>query len=319
LVTLIVVIAVAATVITAVLLTRNGSPQSTTTASTPTDGVASANDDGPLQIITDEPTCDAWTPIVTNARSAMTEDWLQRDPTVPVAGWSPQLRTQYQSVGQALRTAADATVLLAKQTPHRAVRELYAQFIAYNRAYADALADYAAADNELLIAANSAASAVTAICSSITDRSAQARAAMVTPVPAPNPLPTVGDVSRPTRALTSANPVCQDWSDMVSQYLDDVAPMLAIDNSLNASQWTPQQKAAQDAAVASITQLSGRLRDLGARSANSVIADLANVAAVYMSAYAAAIPTHVSADADIYNVATGAIGVVWHGCQALGA
>ncbi len=41
-----------------------------------------------------------------------------------------------------MRNAADQTVALAKLTPHRVMRELYQQFIAYARAYSDAIATY---------------------------------------------------------------------------------------------------------------------------------------------------------------------------------
>ncbi len=46
--------------------------------------------------------------------------------------------------------AADQTVQLVKLTPHRAVRELYEQFIAYARAYIAAIPTYTASDNHLV-------------------------------------------------------------------------------------------------------------------------------------------------------------------------
>ncbi len=43
----------------------------------------------------------------------------------------------YEAVGKAMRNAADQTVNLVKVTPHRVMRELYEQFIAYARAFTD--------------------------------------------------------------------------------------------------------------------------------------------------------------------------------------
>ena len=43
-----------------------------------------------------------------------------------------------------MRNAADQTVNLVKMTPHRVMRELYEQFIAYARAFADAVPTYTA-------------------------------------------------------------------------------------------------------------------------------------------------------------------------------
>ena len=48
----------------------------------------------------------------------------------------------YESVGKAMRSAADQTVNLVKSTPHRVMRELYEQFIAYARAFADTVPTY---------------------------------------------------------------------------------------------------------------------------------------------------------------------------------
>ena len=48
-----------------------------------------------------------------------------------------------------MRNAADQTVPLAKLTPHRVMRELYEQFIAYARAYSDAIPTYTAGRQSL--------------------------------------------------------------------------------------------------------------------------------------------------------------------------
>jgi hypothetical protein len=279
--------------------------------------VASATDNNAVQIITNEPTCDAWTPITNNVNAAQTNGWTERDPSIPASSWPLQLRTQYQSVAQALTTAADSAIELAKKTPHRVVREIYLQYAAYSRAYANAVPTYTSGANELVLAANSAAHAITAICYSIADRSAQARATTTSSMPAPDPLPPVGDVSNPARLLTTSNSICQEWNDSTTRYESDIAPRLAVDFNLMASQWTPEQRDMTNAAVPIITGLADERASLGVRSGDPVIQDLANFAAVYLRAYAAATPTYISADTDLYNVAIGTSGIISHGCAAV--
>ena len=97
--------------------------------------------------------------------------------SIPAADWTPELRAQYEEVGRALRSAADQAVPLVKLTPHRVVRELYEQFIAYARAYSDAIPTYTPVDQHLVGVAG--ASCITCWCiyvTAITYDSAQARA-----------------------------------------------------------------------------------------------------------------------------------------------
>ena len=62
-------------------------------------------------------------------------------------GVDTQARAQYIAAGQSMRGAAAQTVGLVKLTPHRVMRELYQQFIAYARAYAERMPKYTPADN----------------------------------------------------------------------------------------------------------------------------------------------------------------------------
>ena len=70
------------------------------------------------------------------------------------------MRDQFEAVGQAFRNAADQMVALAKLTPHRVMRELYEQYIAYSRAYADSIATYSPADDNLALVAVAASNAL---------------------------------------------------------------------------------------------------------------------------------------------------------------
>ncbi len=110
-------------------------------------GLASANDKGPVNVITEDPSCAAWGTINGSLAEFTGGDGKSRDPSIPAADWTPEQRSQYEDVARAMRDAADQSVQLAKLTPHRVMRELYQQFIAYARAYSDAVPSYSPSDN----------------------------------------------------------------------------------------------------------------------------------------------------------------------------
>ena len=128
-------VAVLATIVAAVLLfgggdsggpkggSDNGSGQETAP-------VASAKDTGPVAVITDDPSCTAWTAINSQLANGGQGLWNDRDRSVPASAWTPKLRAQFIAAGQSMRGAAAQTVGLVKLTPHRVMRELYQQFIA---------------------------------------------------------------------------------------------------------------------------------------------------------------------------------------------
>lgn len=91
------------------------------------------------------------------------------------------------------------------------MRETYAQIIAYNRAYADTVTSYTAADNTLIQVANSAGETATRICDAISGSSAAAIAPTVAAAPPPTTVTPVADLANPHRFLTGANPVCTEW------------------------------------------------------------------------------------------------------------
>ena len=143
-----------------------------------------------------------------------------------------------------MRAAADQTVSLAKLTPHRVMRELYEQTIAYWRAYADTLPQYVPADDNLALVANSTSGALVWICSAIRYGSAPARAPLVARAAPPSDIAPIGDPADPQRFLTTLSPVCGDWASNVSKYNADTAAWKnGIDPNLPASQWPAEQRA----------------------------------------------------------------------------
>ncbi len=146
---------IAVTVVITVLVVGQDSGNSPSPTPTPTGGptsdIASVNDKGPVTVITEDPTCASTTPILQTLADLQANGWDKRDPAVPASAWTPPVRSQFEAVGHGMRSAADQMVALAKRTPHRVMRELYEQFIAYSRAYADRIPTYTPPDDNFAL------------------------------------------------------------------------------------------------------------------------------------------------------------------------
>jgi ABC-2 type transport system ATP-binding protein len=314
------VLAVIATAVVAVLLFRGGhsgngsSAAPAKTGSTPhRTAIASATDTAPVSVVINDPTCAAWTHIndlVTSGEGR----WSDRDRSVPASAWTEQQRAQYLAAGQAMRGAAAQTVGLVKLTPHRVMRELYEQFIAYARAYAQRIPNYIPADNNLAGTASSASSALGAVCAAIADGSAAARGPLVPPSAAPAHTSPVGNPANPQPYLTSLNPVCADWKSALAQFGKNTAAWEKFDPNIPAIYWNRERKAINDAVAPEMTMYANRLEQLGRQSGNSVLQDFASLAAQYRRAFVVALPTYVPADNYLANAATYASTVVLGAC-----
>lgn len=303
-------VVVVVTVVTTLLVTRGSSGSTTPTASAPpstsldASDVASANDRGPASIITEDPTCDAWRPIGDTLSQQQQKGWDKRDPSIPAADWSPDVRHQHEDVAKAMLSAADQTVALAKRTPHRVMRELYQQSVAYWRAYADKVPNYSPEDDALALVANSTSNALVGICSAIYFKSAAARSPLVTGGVTPISIASIGDVSNPERFLKSPVPVCSEWASNIDSYRAATEQWLQVDPNLRATDWSPAQQAIYADASSIMASNAGKLMDLGIRSGNPVFNDFASMAAQYRSAYAQAIPSYVPSDNFLADVAS---------------
>ncbi|GAT04989.1 uncharacterized protein RMCFA_5100 [Mycolicibacterium fortuitum subsp. acetamidolyticum] len=293
-----------------------GSGPTTSAGSGSNSEFASANDTGPVTIITEDPSCAAWIPIQRTLAGRERNGWDKRDPSVPASEWSPEQRTQHEEVAEALRAAADQAGPLAKLTTHRAMRELYEQFIAYARAYADAIPTYTPPSDSLIRAAGTAGNVVTRICQAISFGSAAARAPLVPAGTAPKTVADPEDPSKPKRFLTKPDPVCPDLQTASDRFLADLADWLKTDPNIPASQWSPEQKALNEAVIPVISQSADALDELGQRTDNPTLQDFAALAAQYRRAYSQAIPTYTPADQHLYNAGLYPVGLVIQACNA---
>lgn len=317
-----ILVVVVISVVTTLLVTRVDSavpnhtptPIPSTTPDKP--DVASADDRGPVALITDDPTCPAWTPISDTMIGRLPQGWKDRDSSIPSSFWTPTLRADYKAAAAAMRAAAEQTVSLATRTPHRVMRELYEQAIAYWREYADALEEYTPADNYLANSSTAASNALVWICAAVSSGSAASRSPLVIPGISPSNFAPVEDPARPKRFLTKPSPACAEWGDTAQQFDSVSSDWLETNPNIPASQWPPAQQKIYTEMIAPMSSNANKLQDIAIRSNNPVFGDFADLAAVYRRAYVQSFATYVPADGYLAQTASQAVVLVNMACLA---
>jgi hypothetical protein len=279
--------------------------------------VASAHDTGPVAVIVEDPTCAAWASINEALAAREAGKVGDRDRSIPASAWTAEQRDLYQDAAQAMRSAAAQTVGLAQLTPHRVMRDLYEQFIAYANAYAASIPTYSPADNNLAGTADSVSSALASVCGAISEGSAAARGPLVTAQASlPQVLPP-DNPADPHRFLSGPNPVCVDWKSMLDRFSARTAAWQQVDPNIPAYAWTAQQAAVNHAVVPVMSSYADELEELGRRSGNPTWQDFATLAAQYRRAFVTAVPTYTAADNNLANAATYASTAVLGACAAM--
>jgi hypothetical protein len=269
-----------------------GSPS---TSSAPSD-IASAGDTGPVSIITDEPTCKAFNNINNSLADVEKKGWSdQRSALGPATQWTADQRTQVQEVGVAMRNATDQMVILTKQTPHRLVRELYEQFIAYARAYADSIPTYTSADDGLASANVSISSTLFGICEAIGSGTAN-RSIAVQPVSPPTNVQAPGDPANPKPFISTSDQTCATWKQNSDKFDAGTADWQKLDPGTPAAQWTPERRAMHQSALPLLTTWATEMEDAGRKSGNPVLEDFAVAATQYIRAYVSVGDSYVGSD-----------------------
>ncbi|WP_370067082.1 hypothetical protein [Mycobacterium sp. MAA66] len=294
----------------------NGSASAKPSPSGSTSDIASANDTGPVGIITEDPSCAPWEPINNTLAAVERNGWGDRNPAIAAADWTPELRAQYLAVAQAMKNAAEQTIPLIKLTTHRVVRELYDQFIYYARAYAESIPNYVASNNNFAQAAVSAHGIVSDICDAITSGSAAARGPLVPPVDTPSQTAPVGDPSNPVGLMSTPDPICQDLETAVRNFLADLIfkDWIQTNSDLAASQWPPQQLELSKAVGPIITDIANKVEEIGNRSPNPIVQDFLTLSAQYYRAYVITLPTYMPSDKPLYFVGQYTPGLVRSAC-----
>lgn len=313
-----VVAAVAVAVAATLLLTRHGSGDEADGAgavSRPASaGIASADDTGPVGVITEEPTCAKWVETST-AFARKLSAWGKRDASVPATSWSVEQREMYESAARLLRTQADQVVDLARQTPHRVMRELYEQLSAYNRAYADAIPTYQPGDDKLALTGNNFAASLNYICEAITNLSASDRAGLVPAPSPPSAVPPVGDPANPQRFLITSSPACPPLRSLGDRVNIAIADWLKLPR-VDFTNWSPADKLVWESAAQTLTLDADETEQLGRSSGNPIVEDFLVLAAQYQRAFVKAIPSYTIPDSSLYRAAVYVSGSVSSACDA---
>lgn len=293
-------------------------PSSVSPSNTANPDIASANDTGPVAVILEDPSCKTQYPVLSAFVSRTKNGWEKRDPALPATEWTPEARAQYEAVGQAHRDAADQLVASAKLTPHRVMRELYEQFIAYARAYADSIPTYTSIDNNLAAVAININDAIGRICAAIDYGSAAARGPLVPALPTPSDVAPVRDPADAQKLLSEPNPICPEWNSTLAQFFANSQAWNAISPDIPGVDWSPEQRKINDEVVPVMRLLNTQLSALGRKSGNPTVRDFANLAVQYLNAYLEALPTYSPNDNHLAIAATRTASVVDFACKALG-
>ena len=315
LVTVAVLLVIAISVGIALVVTRASSGP-TETSTPPTTGAASANDTGPVAVVTSEPTCESWMPASSSMSRIQANGWDDRDPSVPSTAWTIEQRAQHDAVAKSLRQTAEQAVTFARETPNRVIRELYEQFIAYSRAYADSVPTYTSADDPLSLASVAASLALDAVCNSITYGSAAARSSSTSSSDPPSVVADPGDPAAPQMFGSKSDSACSALVQRTNEVTADLAEWVRQDANIPGSRWTPDQKAAEDAAAPIMTAFAADIEAIGRRGENPTLEDLAAFTAVYFRAYVSSLSSYIPADNYLIVVGLRTSNLLLTGCQA---
>lgn len=295
----------------------NATPASATLrpGATPTT-IVSADDTGPITVITDDETCGPWDNVQTAVAVARNAGWNERDPWKPASTWDPDQRAQFEAVADALRSGADRAVSLAAQTPHRVMRELYEAFIAYGRAYSDALPNYQPTDDFLAQTSLAALDSITHICAANRSRVASVQEPGLAPVAPPTTPPTVADPANPHRFLPQPNPTCARWTQDEAALQERTRAWSALDSNVGAAQLNREQVLVYDDVVSVLTAQADTMESAGRGSGNAVAEDFATLGALYFRAYAKAVPLIWAGDHHLAEVGFDLNELISVACQA---
>jgi len=292
-----ILLVIAVSVGATLLFTRdNGGGGRTTSSSVVPGDIASANDTEPVAMIAEEPTCEAFIDIYNALADVQSQGWnAERRTLGPASDWTPDQRAHVESVATALRNATDQIVPLARKTPHRVIRELYEQFIAYGRAYADAVPNYTAADGYLAGTNVAIGNTLKGVCNSITYKS-HTRSLAIETASKPTSIAAVGNPADPHRFVSSSDSTCATWISNDEKFGAGSGDWQTQDSNISGAQWTPEQRAIQLAALPVLSTLAKDMESTGRQSGNPVLEDFAVLGALYLRAYVGAGDSYTPAD-----------------------
>jgi hypothetical protein len=280
---------------------------------------ASANDTGPANIITEDPTCEAWGKISDDLVAASkAAKWNSQDYSVPATEWTSEQRNAFEQQGVTFANAINKAENLAKRTPHRVMRELYGQFIAYAQVVIDAIPTYSATDQPNVVAANKFFSSLNEVCDSMYFRAAQEAVPLIAIPSAPSdPQALNREVSGPQRFLSDDNDVCSNWIAMAERFDLDTEGWRAIDSTIPANKWTPEQRSGIDKSAPIMAASADDMERMGRKSDNLVWEDFGVFAAQYRRAYVQSVPSYTPKYSHLEAAASHLSVAIYWACKAV--
>ncbi|BCI84513.1 hypothetical protein MTY66_61380 (plasmid) [Mycolicibacterium sp. TY66] len=285
------------------LIIDMGKPKSNGAAPNPF-GVASANDNGPAGVITEDASCEPLQPIYKALYDGEQNGWQNRNIGVPKSAWDARDEKMFTDVGNTFRKTADATAALAKLTQHRTMRELYGQFAAYARTYADHIPTYTPNDENLAQASIVSMNMILSICQAITNGAAENRGRMINAAAPPKTVAPVTDPDKPALLMTSPDPQCEP----MLQAVKDIDADPVIVNWQKEPYDIPYEnlpeswRADNRAAMPIWTRFADQMESVGRSFASPVAQDIAVLQAQYGRAYIQGNPTYNPPDNELFSV-----------------
>ncbi|PQD99033.1 hypothetical protein CYL16_19680 [Mycobacterium sp. EPG1] len=195
---------------------------------------------------------------------------------------------------------------------------LYSQFIAYSRAYADAIDDYTYQDDSLVGVAISASAAITAVCDAITYGSAGARSPLIARAASTPGLSVLADPDDAEPFLTPQNPICSQWNSSVATFDGALAEWKLLDPNLSYTDMSPAQRLVMDSVRDPMEAFALEIQQLGLDSDDPTFSDIATLSAQYLRGYASAVRTYTPADNFLVLAASASSAIIGEACNAPG-
>ena len=143
--------------------------------------------------------------------------------------------------------------------------------------------------------------------------------AIVDPPAVPTSPAAVGDVANPQEFTTKSDATCQAWIPREDKFVSDTEAWSKFDTGIPSANWSPDQRAANEAVFPVISAYADEIEKAGRSSDNPVIEDFAVTAAVYMRAFVGFGTNFVPEDVWLYITGIRLANVISAGCQFVGS
>lgn len=112
-----------------------------------------------------------------------------------------------------------------------------------------------------------------------------------------------GGLDRTVGLLTEKDPVCDDWIRYADELAENLEPWSAIDKTISAGRWTPEQRAVVERSAESMTSAADRFETILPTTKNIVLRELIAQSIVFWRKYVERLPRYVYTDSMIAGVA----------------